>query len=144
MSEKLTPSKFSAVKEVSGTKDGRPYSFKSVGFLTKEHGDTRWFNITFKEENPLKEGTTYELDVTERPYTGKDGQPKVAYNAKFPTKESEMSKAILRHEAEIGKLWSAIKELQAPKKKVEQEPFSPPQQDDFGNHDPIDDPELPF
>lgn len=112
MTEPLTPTKFSAVKTVSGTNAKGPYSFQSVGFLTREYGDKKWYNFAFKGDCPLQEGKTYELEVKERPYKGKDGTDKVAYDAKFPNKETEMNKAIMRHEQEIGKIWAAIKELQ--------------------------------
>ena len=110
--EKLTPTKFSAVKAVSGTNDKGAYAFNSIGFLTREHGDKKWFNLAFKGDNPLKEGTAYELEVTERPYKGKDGTDKVAYNVKFPSKESEMSKAIMRHELQLSKLEARIAKLE--------------------------------
>lgn len=120
--ENLTPTRFSTPKNITGTKDGKAYSFFSIGFQTREHGD-RWFNLAYNKDNPLKEGTTYEFEVKERPYTGKDGSPKVAYDAKIPTAESKMSQLLLKHEQRLLALEIEVKKLKEPKKiPVIQEP----------------------
>jgi len=105
--EKLTPTKFSQVREMKGTNG----VFYKVGFQTREFGE-RWFNVSFNKDNPLQTGKTFELEVTPRKYTDKNGKEQTAYDCRFPSKEREINKALLRHEQEIGKLWTAIHELQ--------------------------------
>lgn len=135
--EKLTPTKFSAPRNITGTKDGRAYSFFSAGFLTREHGDKKWFNIAYNQDNPLKEGQTYELEIKERTYQDKEGNTKTAYDAKLPTKESEMSRAIMNLGVEVGKLRQRIEKVEGmisvPGKAVHVTPAQydePPTEDD--------------
>lgn len=99
--EKLTPVKFSQVKDISGTKNGKAYSFHSIGFTTREYGDQKWYNLAFNNECPIKEGQTYDFEVTPRQYTGADGTLKTAYNVKLP---SELDKLLMRHESDIADL----------------------------------------
>lgn len=106
--EKLTPTRFSAVKAISGSKNGKAYAFNSIGFLTREHGDKKWFNFAFNGDNPLKEGQVYELDIKERPYTDKEGNPKIAYDAKKPDPFGQLSKQVFDLNVRMGKLESRI------------------------------------
>ncbi len=70
--EKLTPNKFGEEKLKSGTsqKTGKPYSFKTIGFVSNEYPD-RWYNINYNTTNPLTLGKTYDMDVKSREYNGK-------------------------------------------------------------------------
>ncbi len=72
MTEKLTPNKFGEEKLKSGTsqKTGKPYSFKTIGFISNEYPE-RWYNINYNTTNPLTLGKTYEMDVKSREYSGK-------------------------------------------------------------------------
>lgn len=78
--EKLTIARIGAEKVINYTnkKTGKPDSFKKVGVLTNEYGD-RWFDITFRQEVPVKVGQSYEFEVKEREYNGK-----TYYDAELP------------------------------------------------------------
>lgn len=78
--EKLTPNKFGEEKLKSGTsqKTGKPYSFKTIGFVSNEYPD-RWYNINYNDSNPLELGKTHELEVKSREYNGK-----TYWDAKLP------------------------------------------------------------
>ena len=142
--ERLTPTKFSQVKEMNGANG----PFKKVGFLTREHGDKKWFNISFNQENPLKEGQTYELEVKERGYTDKNGNPATSFDAKLPTKESEMSRAIFNLGVEMGKLRDRVTKLETTPKLTPAQMDEPPSDYDQVNEElaglPVDDSSLPF
>lgn len=113
MSEKLTPTRFSQVKNISGTKNGKSYAFNSIGFQTREYGD-RWFNFAFNGDNPLKEGETYELDIKERSYTDKEGKTKTAYDAKKPSPLADFAKTIMLLSVRVGALEKKLAELEKP------------------------------
>lgn len=140
--EKLTPTRFSQVKDISGSKNGKSYAFHSVGFQTREYGD-RWFNFAFNDQNPLKEGQTYELEVKERPYKDKDNNDKVAYDAKFPDKVGILQKQVGNIMLKISELELRVGELEKAKG-----PNIPVIQDD--NFDQVNaelagvEPDLPF
>lgn len=133
--EKLTPVKFSQVRDITGTKNGKAYSFHSVGFTTREYGDQKWYNIAFNDKCPLVEGRTYDVQVTERPYLAKDNSQKIAYDVKLP---SELDKLLMSLEQRLGRLETAFKEFQVQKKEVpeipiingEDGPLPPPPGDD--------------
>lgn len=78
--EKLTPNKFGEEKLKSGvsSKTGKPYSFKTIGFVSNEYPD-RWYNINYNAQNPLTLGKSYDLEVKSREYNGK-----TYYDAAFP------------------------------------------------------------
>ena len=107
--EKLTPARFSQIRDISGTKNGKPYSFHSVGFTTREYGDQKWYNISFDDHCPLKEGQSYDLKVTERTYLAKDNTQKIAYDVKLP---NELDKLLMRHESEIESLKKRVLALE--------------------------------
>lgn len=131
MSEPLTPTKFSTVKVVSGSNAKGAYSFNSVGFLTREHGDKKWFNFAFNGENPLKEGQTYELDVKQRPYTDKkDGSTKIAYDAKKPNAMADFAKTIMALSLRVSKLEEFAKKFSGPVVQQDED-VPPPSDDDF-------------
>lgn len=86
--QKLTINRLGPVRNKSGVsqKTGKPYSFNEVGFQTNEYGD-RWFSFSFNGATPpIVVGQSYEMEVTERNYNGKNG-PAVAYSARFPKKQ---------------------------------------------------------
>src|SRR5260221_693837 len=70
--EKLTINKFGEEKLKSGIsqKTGKPYSFKTIGFVSNEYPD-RWYNINYNTQNPLTLGKSYELETKSREYNGK-------------------------------------------------------------------------
>lgn len=147
MIEKLTITKFGPVRQITGTNAKGAYAFNSIGFLTREHGDKKWFNIAFKEQNPLKEGTTYELEIKERSYTKKDGTSGVAFDAKLPSEESKMSKLVFAHELAISKLIARVEALEKREEKKDIEIPVINDEDPFAGafpERPITDEELPF
>lgn len=70
--EKLTINKFGEEKLKSGVsqKTGKPYSFKTIGFVSNEYPD-RWYNINYNNQNPLALGKSHELEIKSREYNGK-------------------------------------------------------------------------
>ena len=123
MTTPLTPTKFSQVRNITGEKNGKSYAFNSIGFITREDGDKKWYNLAFNGECPLKEGVTYDLNVKERPYKDKDGNDKTAYDCKFPDKFDEMAKLLMNHEQRLGRLEAALKEIQNPRKAADNIPI---------------------
>ena len=130
---------FSTDKKKDGTalinKYGKTY-FR-VGLQTREYGET-WVN-GFTSFDPAKwVNTEQELEITDGEYNGK---PQKSFT--LPNKETELNKAIMRHESEIGKLWDAIHTLQG-KQKLD----IPVIQEDELNKDlagmSLPDSELPF
>ena len=107
--EKLTIVKLGEQKKKEGISKntGKPYSFMSVGFTTSEYGQERWYNLSFNGQCPIAEGTSYELEVTSREYNGK-----TYWDARFPSKETELNKAVMRHESEIEALKKRVFSLE--------------------------------
>lgn len=78
--EKLTISRIGQEKVVNYTnkKTGQPDSFKKIGIQTNEYGD-RWFDVTYRNEVPVKVGQSYDFEISSREYNGK-----TYYEAKLP------------------------------------------------------------
>lgn len=148
MADKLTPTRFAQVKTISGSKNGRGYSFNSVGFQCREFGD-RWFNFAFNGENPLREGQTVELDIKERTYKDKDGNDKIAYDAKRPNPMADFAKTIMALLVRVGNLERRVESLE-PKARITATPaqMTEPPDDVEGVNAELagseNDPNLPF
>lgn len=76
--EKLKIQRLGEVRKVEGSKDGRSYSFQTIGFISEQYDD-RWYNFVFKTEHGLEVGKEYDFDIKE---TVKGD--KTYYNASTP------------------------------------------------------------
>lgn len=84
--EKLAISRLGQVKNISGSKNGKSYSFNKIGFQSNEHGE-QWYDFTFNgDSHGLEVGKQYDFEIEERHYTTKEGEERTAFNARFPKK----------------------------------------------------------
>lgn len=107
---KINITKIAAVydKKKDGTplidKAGKPY-FRAL-IKTREHGEQILSGFLYEQPDHL-EGTEVDWEVYEETW---NEQKQLKF--KVPSKGSELNRAIMRHEAEIAKLWEAVKILQ--------------------------------
>lgn len=104
------------------SKDGKPYVGLSV--KTREYGDKYLSSFGAAWNQSLKVGDEIEVEVTKKPGVDKKTGATVEYlNFSKPDPTTELSKAVMRHEQEIGKLWAAVKSLTDSPAQIDEPPI---------------------